>query len=96
MTGTCTGTMGSKSVSVAGRATVFAVKSGTGIVQIARIRFNDVFALVIWFSIIASFFLHGAGVIKLPESVMGALVVIAQTVVFHYFRKRPKQGESGT
>ena len=53
-----------------------------------RWSFRNLFALVVWGSIVATWFLHGAGLVKLPEQVIGAEIVIAQTVVFFYFRKR--------
>ena len=53
-----------------------------------RIKFRDIFAITIWGSIVGSFIAHGSGAIHLPDQVIGAFIVIAQTVVFFYFRKR--------
>lgn len=59
-----------------------------------RTSFRNVFAVMIWGSIIGSFIAHGAGLIRLPDQVIGALIVLAQTVVFFYFRKRPSDERS--
>ena len=58
-----------------------------------RLGFRNLFALVVWGSIVATWILHGAGLVKLPEQVIGAEIVIAQTVVFFYYRKKgPEEG----
>jgi len=62
---------------------------------VVRTNFRNLFALIIWGSIVGSFVAHGAGLIKLPDQVIGALIVLAQTVVFFYFRKRPSDERSG-
>ena len=53
-----------------------------------KLNFRNLFALVVWGSIVATWVLHGSGAIRLPEQVIGAEIVIAQTTVFFYFRKR--------
>ena len=54
----------------------------------SRDEFRNLFALVIWCSIAVCWVLHGAGVIKLPEQVVGALISILTLITQFYFRKR--------
>jgi len=61
-----------------------------------RWSFRNLFALVVWGSIVATWVLHGSGAIQLPEQVIGAEIVIAQTTVFFYFRKKgPEEKPEG-
>ena len=61
-----------------------------------RWSFRNLFALVVWTTSVALFALHGAGVLELPEMVLGALVSIDTLIVQFYFRKKgPEEGGGG-
>ncbi len=63
---------------------------------IDRIKFRDFLGLIGQAEIIILWILQGAGVIhQLPENVNGALIVIFTLIFQFYFRKKPKESQTG-
>jgi len=54
-------------------------------------RFRDSLAVLVWATCIVIFCLHGSGVVKVPEMVLGALISCMTLVVQFYFRKKPRE-----
>lgn len=50
-------------------------------------KFNDQFAIIVLFLIVALWILGGIGTIQLPSEVSGALIVAFTLVIQFYFRK---------
>jgi len=50
---------------------------------------NEVLAIYFftWMAIIV--ILHGAGIINIPEYVLGSIITLMFIIIQHYFRKRP-------
>jgi hypothetical protein len=55
-------------------------------------NFNDFFALLLIFGIIALWILQGFEVVSLPAEVTGALIVTWTLIVQYYFRKKEGGG----
>jgi hypothetical protein len=55
-------------------------------------NFNDFFALLLIFGIIALWILQGFEVVNLPAEVTGALIVTWTLIVQYYFRKKEGGG----
>jgi len=60
-------------------------------------NFRNILALVIWTSVALTFALHGYGIIKLPDQIVGAYITILTLVTQFYFRKKPEgEGVEGS
>ncbi len=57
-------------------------------------NFNDFLTLILIGLIVALWLLTGAGIIALPEAVIGATIVTWTLLIQYYFRK--KVGETGS
>jgi hypothetical protein len=55
-----------------------------------RMRFRDLFALVVWGTSLVIYVLVAAGY-KVPDIVLGQLVTLDTLVVQFYFRKKPSE-----